>query len=111
MLEVLAGALVVAALILSFVGKAAVATAAARVEEAYPDEFARISKPRPWAIKGLSRDIDRARRALAGPLLTGFLKEELKADLAIRGCQKQWRLSFLGVVLCFALAILALGGR
>ncbi|MEL6476909.1 MAG: hypothetical protein AAFR17_06220 [Pseudomonadota bacterium] len=98
----------VALLVCLFLGKAAIAAAAAHVETAHPAEFKRLSNYGLLPIKGLSGDADRVRRGLAGPLLTGLLHKDLRGDPVIRGCQMQWRLCFAGMLLCMVLAILSL---
>lgn len=109
-MSILALLFVIGALVCVFMGKAAIAAAAAHVEATYPAEFTRLSKHGLLPIKGLSGDADRVRRGLAGPLLTGLLHKDLKSDPMIQGCQKQWRLSFLGIVVCFGLALMSLQG-
>ncbi|MEM7239345.1 MAG: hypothetical protein AAF501_16185 [Pseudomonadota bacterium] len=91
-----------------FAGKTVIAAAISHVQETYPDEFARLSKHGLLPIKGLSGDADRARRGLAGPLLTGFLAAPLREDPVIRQAKTYWRIAFFGIIAFFVLALIAL---
>ena len=108
MIFALAMVSVVAAVACVFAGKTVIAAAVAHVQETHPDEFARLSRHGLLPFKGLSGDTDRARRGIAGPLLTGWLPPALKDDPVIRAAQGYWRLAFLGMIGFFGLALVLL---
>ncbi|MBY8978181.1 hypothetical protein KHP62_20390 [Rhodobacteraceae bacterium NNCM2] len=91
-----------------FIGKTIIAAAVAHVEETYPDEYAKLSRHGLLPFKGLSGDTDRARRGLAGPLLTGFLPKAMRDDPVLQHAKFHWRLSFAGIFVCFFLAMITL---
>ncbi|MEM7178931.1 MAG: hypothetical protein AAGD47_08460 [Pseudomonadota bacterium] len=108
MMVALALLFVIGAVACVFIGKTIIAAAVAHIEEAYPDEFARLSRHGLLPFKGLSGDTDRARRGLAGPLLTGFLPEAMREDAVLIHAKRHWRLAFCGILICFLLAMVTL---
>lgn len=108
MMIALALLFVIGAVACVFAGKTIIAAAVAHIEEVYPDEFARLSRHGLLPIKGLSGDTDRARRGLAGPLLTGFLPKAIRDDEVLIHAKRHWRLAFAGILVCFLMALVTL---
>lgn len=104
----LAGLWLVVGLVCVFVGKTAIGAATAHIEETYPAVFKKLSR-HGVLFKGLEGSPDRARRGIAGPLLTGWLPAELKGDPVIKRAQSHWRGAFVGMIACFVFAVLTLG--
>lgn len=110
MMAVISMLFVAGAVACVFTGKTIIAAAVAHIEEHYPDEFAKLSRHGLLPFKGFSGDTDRARRGLAGPLLTGFLPKAMKDDPVLLHAKFYWRAAFAGIFVCFLLAMIALSG-
>ena len=101
---ILSGLCVLAALASVFAGKAVIAAAVAHVEETHPAEYERLSR-HGALFRGMQGSVDRARRGIAGPLLTGFLPRPLRGDPVLQKAKGMWRLAFAGMIGFFTLAI------
>ena len=87
-------------------GQGVLAHAVQVVRERHPAEFKTLSGYGLTPLKGFSNDDQRARRGLAGPMLTGRLPGKLREDTQILALQRQWRMCFGGILGCMVLFIL-----
>ncbi|MEM8793615.1 MAG: hypothetical protein AAGE80_18495 [Pseudomonadota bacterium] len=106
-MTVLTALCVVAAIACVFAGKTVIAATIAHIQEAHPSEYERLSR-HGVIFKRMQGDMDRARRGIAGPLLTGFLPAPLKSDPVIQKAKTWWRLAFTGMVGFFTLSLVFL---
>ncbi|MEM9100047.1 MAG: hypothetical protein AAGC79_16145 [Pseudomonadota bacterium] len=107
MMMVLCALSVVAAIAAVFAGKTVIAAVIAHIQETHPKEYERLSR-HGVIFKAMQGDADRARRGIAGPLLTGFLPEPLRSDPVIQKAKSWWRLSFVAMIGFFILSLVFL---